>query len=112
MLDKYWILKDKKVIEVNDVLEWGRFFKKTKERIVKQETLPSGYWVSTVFLGIDHNFELSGSPLLFETMVFSEKEGKKDEVDMERYATYEEAEKGHEKMVNKYKNETSRHYRS
>ena len=45
-------------------------------------------------------------------MVFSEKEGKKDEVDMERYATYEEAEKGHEKMVNKYKNETSRHYRS
>ena len=26
--------------------------------------------VSTVFLGLDHNFNLSGPPLLFETMIF------------------------------------------
>lgn len=28
------------------------------------------YYVSTVFLGFDHNFSGSGLPLLFETMVF------------------------------------------
>lgn len=27
-------------------------------------------WISTVFMGIDHNFTGSGRPILFETMVF------------------------------------------
>ena len=27
-------------------------------------------FISTVFLGIDHNFNLEGPPLLFETMIF------------------------------------------
>jgi hypothetical protein len=46
--------------------------------------------VSTVFLGIDHNFG-NGPPLLFETMVFG---GEYDGY-CKRYSTWEEAEGGH-----------------
>lgn len=54
------------------------------------------YWVSTVWLGMDHGF---GTRLLiFETMVFN---NETDESDLacERYTTEEEALAGHERMV-------------
>jgi hypothetical protein len=44
--------------------------------------------VSTVFLGIDHNFLGEGPPIVFETMSFP------DEF-QERYATWNEALAGH-----------------
>lgn len=52
--------------------------------------------VSTVFLGLDHSFG-SGPPLLFETLVF----GGPFDQEMERYATWVEAEYGHVRMVDK-----------
>ena len=94
----YYILKNKKPVPVSDVLEWGRFFEKA-DRIVKQETLPNEVFVSTVFLGLDHNFGW-GKPLLFETMAFVRNEA---EIDSDRYSTWEEAEKGHKRMVKKCK---------
>ena len=97
MNDKY-ILKNKIAVPVENVLEWGHWFE-TADRIVKQETLSHGYYVSTVFLGLDHNFG-SGKPLLFETMVFKGKD--MGDLDMERYSTWEEAEAGHKKMVEKW----------
>ena len=54
--------------------------------------------ISTVFLGLNHNWG-DGDPLLFETMVFG---GKLDE-EQDRYSTWEEAEVGHKKMVEKVK---------
>lgn len=51
-------------------------------------------WVSTVFLVHDHQYG-DGPPLLFETLVF---EGVLDG-ECERYATWEEAERGHAEMV-------------
>lgn len=50
--------------------------------------------VSTVFLGLDHQYG-DGPPLLFETMVFG---GPLDH-EMNRYSTWNEAEKGHQEMV-------------
>jgi hypothetical protein len=50
--------------------------------------------VSTVFLGIDHNLDY-GSPILFETLVFgSDMDGR-----CQRYATWDEAEAGHRKIL-------------
>lgn len=49
--------------------------------------------VSTVFLGLNHNFSEEGDPILFETMVFN---GEYDQ-EMERYCTYDEAVAGHKK---------------
>lgn len=48
--------------------------------------------LSTVFLGIDHNYANSGVPILFESMIFGG--GDLDE-SMERYPTWETAASGH-----------------
>jgi hypothetical protein len=53
--------------------------------------------VSTVWLGLDHNF-FGGPPLIFETMVFVEGE----EQECHRYTTEEQAFDGHIDMINKY----------
>jgi hypothetical protein len=53
-----------------------------------------GVEVSTVFLCHDHNFTNKGPPIVFETLVFG---GRLDD-SMNRYATWDEAERGHEEM--------------
>lgn len=79
-----------------DVMEWALWFEShNKERIVQQTTLSDGVFVSTVFLGIDHNFFEKGPPILFETMVF----GGAFDQEMERYSTWEQAEVGHRQML-------------
>jgi hypothetical protein len=65
---------------------------------VAETTLPNGVWVSTVWLGIDHNWGHIGPPLIFETMVFENGDIGAD-LRMARYSTEEEALKGHEEMV-------------
>ena len=95
-MNRYYILKDKKVIPVNDVLEWAKMFEK-QDRIVTEDNIGE-VRISTVFLGLNHRFG-KGKPLIFETMVF---EGELDQ-EMDRYSTYEEAEKGHKFMVKRVK---------
>jgi hypothetical protein len=81
--------------------EWSRLFEGDQsDRIMEQTTLPGDVLVSTVLLGIDHNFGLGGPPIIFETMVFGP-EGM-GEQDMDRYATKEQAREGHARMVTKW----------
>ena len=85
---------------VEATLEWGKRFEKATERRVAEDSVDNSkgeFWVSTVWLGLDHNWGFEGPPLIFETMVFS-----KDEADglyMERYATEEQAVEGHKEIV-------------
>lgn len=79
--------------------QWGKDFN-DKKRILKQETLKNGFFISTVWLGIDHGFGI-GKPLIFETMVFVK--NKFADLDMARYSTEQEAIAGHKKMVAKWK---------
>jgi hypothetical protein len=76
-----------------DILEWGKFFQQKKRRRVAR-TKVGDVLVSTVFLGLDHNWG-DGPPVLFETMVF---DGDLDQ-EINRYPTWDEAVKGHEEMV-------------
>lgn len=56
---------------ITDTLKWGKMFEDKKERIVKQETTCFGlFYVSTVWLGLDHSFLPNQPPLIYETMVF------------------------------------------
>lgn len=82
-----------------DVLTWAKEFE-TMDRKVKQTVLKNGKFVSTVFLGLNHNFG-TGKPLIFETMVFRSK-GDFRNLDMERYSTEKEAKIGHKIMVKKW----------
>jgi len=51
--------------------EWAQDFSDTRGRIVRQETLWNGIFLSTVWLGLDHRFGEQGPPLIFETMAFN-----------------------------------------
>ena len=61
---------------------------------VAYDQISNGVKVSTVFLGLDHNFDQHGPPLLFEAMVF----GGPMHGDCARFATRAEALAGHAKM--------------
>jgi hypothetical protein len=84
--------KDGQVSQVDNIMDWARYFS-ADDRVVAKTEL-AGVEVSTVFLGLDHNFG-EGPPILYETMVFG---GPLDE-EMERYHTRAEAAAGHEMMV-------------
>lgn len=67
------------------------------------ETFSNGFRISTVFLGIDHNWGSSDRPIIFETMIFAKTE-KLEKSDLheyqERYCTKEEALEGHKRACN------------
>lgn len=67
-------------------------------RIVKQEDM-GPFFVSTVFLGIDHRFG-PGDPLLFETMIFRG-HGSGNDVYQTRCSTWEQAEAMHANAVSR-----------
>lgn len=69
-------------------------------RRVGRDVLPNGVCVSTVFLGIDHNFGPGTEPVCFESMAFPPV----DHVELacERYGTWAEAAAGHAAMVGKF----------
>lgn len=88
----YYILIDRTPVAV-DAKTWANFFESIENRRVAEDQIGNAR-VSTVFLGLDHNFG-SGDPLLFESMVFG---GPLDK-EMWRYHTYAEAERGHAEAV-------------
>ena len=85
-----YILDGHTPIPEADIRKWGRWFA-TAERHVARDKIGEAD-VSTVFLGLDHNFTGGGSPVLFETMIFG---GPLHESQW-RYCTWEEAEIGHQ----------------
>lgn len=48
--------------------EWSKTYE-YDDRVLYQEHV-NGFFVSTVFLGLDHSFGDSDKPLIYETMVF------------------------------------------
>ena len=107
---KYILNKDKKIIPIKttdktgkinmkNLLKWGKRLENFDDRKVKQEQVGK-YFISTMFLGLDHNFSEKGKPILWETGIKTEKEG----WDIaKRYSSYKEALKGHKSIVKKYK---------
>jgi len=77
-----------------------------KYKVVKQDVLKNGLYVSTVWVGIDYSL-VGGEPLIFETMVFPNK-GDWLDLDMERYSTEKEALAGHREMVKKWSKYTDK----
>lgn len=90
-MSNFYILKDKRVIPVEDVSEWSEFYEDVKNRRVDQ-TEKDGVRVSTVFLGLDHSF-MGDIPLIFETMIFG---GEHDDY-QDRCSTWKQAEAMHKK---------------
>jgi len=94
MIPWKYVLEGKTPVPVDDIHEWAMKFE-TCDRQIKLSELPSGETISTVFLGVDSNFLFGTQPLLFETMIFG---GEYDHW-QQKYATWEEAEAGHEEAI-------------
>lgn len=76
--------------------EWANQFEEINKHVADE--IINDMRVSTVWLGLNHNHFNLGNPLLFETMVFTDKDSGND-VYCERYSTWQEAEEGHKKAV-------------
>ena len=95
-LPLYWVLEGHTPVPVRDIRRWYEFSKSAEPRRVA-ETYVGKVWLSTVFLTLDHNWRgPNHPPVLFETMVFGG--GELNEAQM-RYSTWEEAEAGHQDML-------------
>lgn len=94
MNTRNYILKDGKPVMEPDIMKWAKWFE-TRDRIVEQTKIGS-VKISTVFLGLDHNYSDSGPPVLWETMVFG---GKLDSVMNRCSGSKEQAETMHQEMV-------------
>ncbi|MEM9885463.1 MAG: hypothetical protein AAF849_06190 [Bacteroidota bacterium] len=96
----YYILKDKNPVACESIVEFAEWYK-TPNRFLKKDKIED-YTISTIFLGIDHNHQDKGDPILFETLVTTDVFENKVEID--RYSTWEEAMNGHDRLLNKYTN--------
>ena len=102
---KFYYLDDEdKVQETSDVTLWAETNGDSKKRTVGLKQL-NGLRVSTVFLGLDHNFAKQGEPVLWESMVFPDDSFL--DLDCARCSgTRADAEKMHEEMVSKWEHRT------
>lgn len=91
--DKY-VLDGTTPRKVDTAEEWARGFSDHLNRHVGDEMVGEAR-ISTVFLGVDHNFLPNRPPLLFETMIF----GGVHDGHQTRASTYEEAKKQHAEAV-------------
>lgn len=89
---QHYILEGKTVKPV-PFMEWANWGMEWSEAIlnekttVKKTTLPDGVFISTIFLGMPNS--------IFETMIF----GGEHDGYHEQYATWEEAEAGHQQAI-------------
>ena len=70
---------------------WVTLYELAEYKIVRRDTPSPGVTVSTVWLGLDHNYAGGGAPQIFETMIF----GGDHDQECFRYATLAAAEDGH-----------------
>lgn len=111
MRPHHYVINDKgqPVIEP-DLMTWAKWMEKAERHVGLTRIGP--YKISTVFLGLDHNYG-KGPPVLWESMVFKKKTlGKKwqheDYLDQARdrcSGSREQAEAMHQRMVRKVKTE-------
>src|SRR5262247_661426 len=96
----YYILDDNgQPVRCPDVETWGAWFQQAgRTRVVQQDYAESEnttVGVSTVFLGLDHNFSGRGAPVLWESLIF----GTTLDGEMRRYTSREAALRGHAELL-------------
>lgn len=88
-----YTLVNRKPRRCRNAMEWAEWFGRNDDDRIVDRTKVGRRTVSTVFLGVDHNFSREGPPLLFETMVFPQGDP------CVRTATWDAAQKTHNEIV-------------
>ena len=93
-MNDHYILDENQNIILVDLVTWAKWYEDADRRVAHTKVPELNANVSTVFLGLNHQWG-DGPPLLFETMIFgSDLDGYQ-----ERYSTWDEAVKGHDQAV-------------
>ena len=101
-MSQHYILKGKEAVPA-ELMEWAQWFA-MNDRKVRKTQIQHDHGkvkISTVFLGLDHQFLEGGDPLIFETMVFGEPLDR----EQNRCSTWEQAEDMHKRMVRQVQTE-------
>ncbi len=91
---EYYILENKKPVKTEDTVEWAKWFKEEENWYVAKDVIDDSQ-IITFFQGLI----TEGLPKLFQTMVV----GGQLDGEYENYSTWQEAEAGHKKMVERVK---------
>lgn len=99
-MSEHYILNEAHEVVPAPLLEWAAFFEDYSKRRVRL-TRVGPYFVSTVFLGLDHSFGQDGPPVVFETMVYIKTTERESEfLDTQyRCSTWPEAIAQHESVI-------------
>lgn len=105
--ENLYILEDKKPIIADNNVEWGQYLKlEDNIRVAKTAVADGILEVSTIFVGYDLSYGNHDIPVVFETLVFHKVNSLGEwmqhyspDVWCRRYATWEEAEIGHNQTV-------------
>lgn len=105
MTPRYYILNGHIPIPEKSVIKWGQWLETSEVARRVARTRIGGTIVSTVFLGLDHNFSMTANqPILFETAAFGT-----DTIDsLWRTATWDDAQAKHDEVVAEIRNRPSR----
>lgn len=69
-MGQYILNEQGEAVEEKDLMKWGQWLEDhVYDRRLAYQMTPGGAIVSTVFLGLDHNWG-DGDPVLWETMIF------------------------------------------
>jgi hypothetical protein len=92
----YILDQEHRLVRCDDTRVWTEWMAVPERRRVALDHVTAQIYVSTIFLGLDHNFfDLLAPPILFETMVF----GGAMNLFQERYCTWDDAELGHNTIL-------------
>ncbi len=91
---EYYILENKEPVKTEDTIEWAKWFERKENWYVAKDIIDDSQ-VITFFQGLI----TEGLPKLFQTMVI----GGQLDGEYDNYSTWQEAETGHERMVERVK---------
>lgn len=92
-MSEFMLLNEHHELVPASMEQWAAMIE-AKQHRVASSTVGEVY-ISTIFLGTNHNWWPNGIPLYFETMIFH---GKYDGW-MQRWSTWDQAMTGHERVV-------------
>lgn len=94
ILDDQW-----RPIPCPDLMKWGMWMQGAVRTVALDSWNDGELRVSTVFLGLDHNYEPEGPPVLWETMIFSKHHPDVDCYQCRCSGTMEQAEAMHMEVL-------------
>jgi hypothetical protein len=110
-LGKYILNDDGQAVPCDNSMAWALWYESAQTERTRQLALTridNHTFVSTVFIGIDHNWSSSGDPVLWETMIFGD--GGESNGYQRRYSSREAALTGHREACDLFGN-PSRYWR-